>query len=469
MTVSTQRQDFKEMLEKWSLTRDVTESNVAHYVRDVDSTDRKRNIQYKKDAQFTNFTSRTKSGLVGAVFRKDLIVDLPESIAYIKDDATGYKMSLSKLAQKITGEILVTGRYGLLVDYPAAEDGLTVQEIQDLNLKAKIYTYRAESIINWQVQLINGNPVLTLVVLKECTDAIDEEDGFAWIEKVQYRVLKLVNGVYTQLIYNEEEELVQVIEPKDKNGNAWNMIPFVFIGSEDNDAELDLVPLYDLAQLNIGHLKNSADYEESIFLVGQPTLVIGTDMSVEQFQQANPHGVKIGSRTGLNLGVSGHATLLQAAPNQLADIAMQRKEEQAVMIGARLVSVQADRETAVAARMRHSGETSLLSTIAKNVENGLIQTCEFLLKFMGDVSEQFSIVINDHFFDENVDPNNLMAQIQLYQNKIIAKEDVRQYLRETGIINETRTDDEIEADIVEDSSKIEDSEDTQIPGEDSIK
>jgi len=448
MTVSTEREEYCKNEKKWKLVRDVTESNVTSYIRDVDKRDPDRNIRYKNDAQFTNFTSRTKSGLVGAVFRKDLVVDLPSDIEYVRDDATGFKVSLSKLAQKITGEVLITGRYGLLVDYPASEDGLTAQEVSDMDLRARIYTYSAESIINWQVKLVNGSPKLLLVVLKECVNDLSD-DGFTWVENHQYRVLRMVNGGYTQSIYDKDEELIDVMIPRDKNGNAWDYIPFVFVGSEDNDSEIDSIPLYDLANLNIGHLKNSADYEESVFLVGQPTLVIGTEMSSEQFKDANPGGVLFGSRRGLNLGVAGHANLLQAAPNQLADVAMQRKEEQAVMMGARLVMVQADRETAVAARMRHSGETSILSTIAHNVQDALIQCMKFLNRFMSgqDSLDGVHLVINDHFFDENVDPNALMAQIQLFNSKIIAKSDIRQYLRATGVVEETRNDDEIEADI----------------------
>ena len=452
MTVSKTKKEYDAFMAKWEVVRDVMNSNVFKYIRNVDKRDIERNERYKKDAQFTNFTSRTQMGLVGAVFRKELVMNLPSEIKYAELDATGFKMSMSKLAQKITGEVLLTGRYGLLVDYPASEDGLTAKEVADKDLKARIYTYSAESIINWQVKNINGSPKLLLVVLKENVEEL-AEDGFSWIESFQYRVLRMSGGIYTQDIYDGDEELVSTVLPKKASGEVWDHIPFVFIGSQDNDESCDLVPLYDLAALNIGHLKNSADYEESIFLVGQPTLVLGTEMSTEQFKEANPGGVLFGSRRGLNLGVSGHASLLQASPNQLADAAMKRKEEQAVMMGARLLSSGADRETALAARMRHSGETSVLSTISHNVEEALRQCCQFLLAFMSVKSsdEVIALTVNDHFFDENIDPNSLMAQIQLVNASIIAKTDVRQYLRQVGVVAETRTDDMIDSDISEDA------------------
>ena len=162
----------------------------------------------------------------------------------------------------------------------------------------------------------------------------------------------------------------------------------------------------------------------------------------------------IGARRGHNLGEGGSATFLQAAPNQLADVAMKRKEEQAVMIGAKLITPQATNETAEAARMRHSGETSILAIIAKNVEKALIKSVGHALRFMTpdyktviDTQDSVKIELNDQFFDANLDPNMIMAQIQLKDAKVISKQDVRNTLRKYGHIHDARTDDEIDADI----------------------
>lgn len=453
MPVSSTRPDYNDYCKKWSLIRDVVNSNVKteKYICDVDTQDKHRSIQYRKDAQFTNFTLRTKAGLVGAVFRKKMLISLPDSIKYLEKDCTGSKMPLSKLAQECVGEVLMTGRYGLLVDYPASEDGLTAKEVADSNLKALIYRYTAENIINWEVKIENGVPKTSLVVLKECISQVGE-DGFEWEKKEQYRVLKRENGIYIQYVYSEDEELQSVFIPKKANGKAWDYIPFTCIGAEDNDLDIDSAPLYDLSELNLGHLRNSADYEESVHIVGSPTVIFTSDMTSEQFKAANPNGIKIGSRVGYNLGVNGDAKFLQPDPNVMADEAMKRKEEQAVMIGARLIVPQADRETAEAARMRHSGETSILSTIADNVEAALEDCCRNVLVFMSenDESEAVKLKINDQFFDHTVDPNMIMAQIQLFNSSIIAKADLRQKLRTLGVIDEDRADEDIDSDLKSD-------------------
>ena len=149
MSVSAHHPQYNEHVLRWELVRDVVNSNVKNYIKDIEASDRVRNERYKDDARFTNFTGRTKNGLVGAVFRKDIMLDLPTSIEYVIADVTGNNITLERLAQEVTGEVLQAGRYGLLVDYPASEDGLTAAEVANMNLRARVNKYKAESIINF--------------------------------------------------------------------------------------------------------------------------------------------------------------------------------------------------------------------------------------------------------------------------------------------------------------------------------
>ena len=54
---------------------------------------------------------------------------------------------------------------------------------------------KAEDIINWRIEKVGANHVLSLVVLKECAQQVTE-DGFGTQEVDQYRVLRLAGGVY---------------------------------------------------------------------------------------------------------------------------------------------------------------------------------------------------------------------------------------------------------------------------------
>lgn len=450
MTVSSRHPKYNRLINSWSVVRDVVNSDVKKYIPDIDPSDRQRSKLYRDNAHFTNFTGRTKSGLVGSIFRKEPHISLVKEIQYLEDDCTGYGETLQKFCQEVTGEVTMLGRYGILTDFPKVEEGLTAYDIERLDIKARFSKYPTESIINWNEQRINGKYQLSLVVLLEVSDALDD-DGFTWKEQKQYRVLRLINGVYVQELYNEDEELIDSYIPTDASGKTWEYIPFEFIGSEDNDADTDPLPLYDLAMLNIGHLKNSADYEESVFVCGQPMLTISSDLSAQEWEAANPGGIKIGSRKGLQLGPGGNARFLQASPNVMADEAMRRKEQQAIMIGAKLITPTVSNETAEAARMRYSGETSILTVIAHNIEDAIVKSIWHALRFTtaswdSYENEDIILTLNDQFFDVMLDANTIMAQIQLAEKGIIAVTDVRTLLRKHGHIEENRTDKDIDND-----------------------
>lgn len=474
--VSSVHPEYSANLEKWQMVDKVVDSDVRDLIPPVETLTSvkngtptysflsKRNRDYVFRAQFVNFTRRTKNTWLGAIYRKDPVIQLPPDIEYLKSDATGSGDSLDRLSLNICSELLEKGRAGILVDYPASKfdvEYITEKDEEYFGYKARIFLYKPESIINWFETYENGIPRLMMVVLKECRPVLD---GFEWTSKVNFRVLRLIEGVYVQTIYDEDEKtILEEYIPKDKNGNPFNYITFTFIGSHNNTTKVDPSPLYDIARLNIGHLINSADYEESVHLCSQPTLIIKSEMSQAEFDNANPYGVMIGSRRGLNLGINSDASFLQANPNQLADEAMKRKEEQAQMIGAKFVTPGGTNETAEGVRMRLTGETSELTLIAKNCQDALTRACKQALMFMSGEAkdDQILISINTDFIDLNLD-GGLLAQMQmLVNNGIISKNDLRNMLRESGDLPANRTDDDIDNDISEEFNRIDPLSDIQ--------
>ncbi len=444
MPCNSEHPTYRKNSLRWDLVRAVLDNDATRWIRTVDVSDIVRSDQYKKDAILTNFTFLTKSGLTGLVFRRKPKLSIPSEIQYLLEDSTGDDLDLIQLSQKIIGEVLSTGRYGILVDYPRVENPINLQEDALLGNVARLKPYTAESIINWRSESMGSKNLLTLVVLLELIDDL-EDDGFTWRQCKQYRCLRLVNGIYEQSLYNEDCELIDIFVPTKADGSVWNEIPFKFLGSENNDAMMDKIPLYDLAVLNLGHYRNSADYEESIFITGQPTLFLRGDGSLEEFKSIYPEGIRFGSRAGYYLGVAGGADLVQANPNQLADTAMKRKEEQALAIGARLIAPPGGRETAEAARIRFASQNSALYLVTNNISEGITDCLAWALQFMTNNESPVSFVLNDQFYDDAADPNLIAQQIMLLHEGVIAKNDLRDYARATGVVDDTRTNDELEA------------------------
>ncbi len=405
--------------------------------------------QYKKRAMFLNVTGRTRTGLMGAVFRKTAELTLPTGVDYLKENASGDGTSLEQLSKEAVGECLDTGRGGFLVDFPTVKTKSGVSSMADLATKrALIHFYDALAIIDWDEQVIDGVKKLVYVNLQECVTEFNPAE-LSRETYNQNRALLLIDGEYVQRVYKEGDDGYTEAKPTDKAGNAFDHIPFSFFGAQNNDASVDKSPLEDLADVNILHYGNSATVEESGFISSQPTLFITTDISADEFAKVNPNGMHIGSTRGYNLGKSGDAKLVQATESQLARTLMKDKEEQMLMIGARIVQQGGGAETAEAVRIRYSSDNSVLGTIAGNVSEAIRRAILDAERFMiGEPDENSTVFwLNQAFFDETMTAQDIMAQVQLWQQGFIAKSDVRTNLRQGGVLEADRTDEKIDEEL----------------------
>ena len=456
MPVSTEHPDFQKYTPVWARTRDAVKGTVQvkekkhEYLPVPDNysgderkgTETVRYRHYIKRAVVTNFTGRTKNALVGAAFRKDPVFELPENLEYLIGDATGDGLSLIQLAKDELSNLLETGRCGFLVDYPQADDNLSAEDVARMELRASIIPYLAEAIINWKTDVVRGRKLLVAVTLAE--KYLDPEDEFDHTYKMQYRVLRLKEDGYTQQLYRDDEPYGEEFYPRKADGSVWDIIPFQFAGSKNNDPTVDDAPLSDIADINMAHYRNSADYEESCFLIGQPSLFLTTSLSDEQFRSMNPKGIQLGSRSGHLLGETGSATLLQANPNQLVLEAMRLKESQMVMIGARIITDRSGNETAEGARIRFASENSVLGDIVGNLSEAMKTCIGWVGEFMGADTDESTFAINKEFYDKSVDPQMIMSMVTLLDRNIVAEKDIFDRLKSGGLIESTRVLEEVQ-------------------------
>lgn len=446
MPVHSLHYDYESAQDAVKTTRDACAGQKAikrertRYLPEFYPPDAERYEKYIDRAYYVNVVGRTKSALIGAVFRRPIKANLPPALEYLMDNADGQGQSLEQVAKFACSEILETDRYGFLVDFPTAPDGASLADTRDL--KATILGYDFESIINWDTEVINGKETLKLVVLAE--EEKIYKDIFSWSKEDRYRVLRLdEQGQYVQEVYTHDGDLLSAIRPL-QAGVPMGHIPFYFVGGEDNSTSINTPPLFDLANVNIAHYRNCADYEEGTHLHGQPTLVIDTgDTGATEFEQLNPNGVTVGSRRGIALQ-HGKAMLLQAEANGAAHEAMVHKEEQMVSIGARLITQRGVNQTAESARIAASSEASVLNSIVGNVSEALEAACEDVAAFMGVDSADVYVKLNRDFFDGSIDANQAMMLIQFADRGDIARSDVRAKLREAGWLEDFRTDEMID-------------------------
>lgn len=408
---------------------------------------------YRDRASFKNYTAATLEGLRGMAFRRPPIIDLPDSLDYLNDNATGDGLNLSQLAQFSFSEVCAVGGMFLLVDCPNVKQGLTLAEKIALNARAFIKPYTAESLINWRETIINGQKVLELAVLKEEV-SIYSDDEYEPEKLTYHRVLLLEGGVYKQRLYNEDDELVMQGDNEEiiplQNGKPLNHIPLYGIGAENNDFNPDKSPLLDIANLNIAHYRNSADYEESSFISGQPTLAI-SGLTQTWLDDVLGGNFTVGSRGAIPLPVDGDAKLLQAEPNQMPRQGMLDKQSEMISLGARIIQDSKGNETAEAAKIRFAGQNSKLAAIITNIEIAIQKCIEQVALFEAVELNEYKFELNKQFYDASVDPQLIAQQIQMLDRNVISMMDFRDYLRRVNLIAHDRTDEEIDDDTAESS------------------
>lgn len=407
---------------------------------------------YLQRAIYTNIVGRTRNALVGAAFRKSPIVELSETLGYLEDNADGAGQSIVQISKDILGSLLEAGRSILLVDYPPVPEGMTAEQIALIQPLATIKKYSMLELINWKVETIGGQSKLVLAVLLERKNVSDDE--FVSDMQDQYRVLRLRDIGYSQQLYAEGKPISEEIFPKMADSSVFDFIPLFIAGVQNNDPTVDDIPLADIAHVNIGHFRNSADMEESAFIAGQPMLHIDIgETDAQSWKELNGDKIELGSRRGIQTA-KGKVELVQAEERNIYTSMMEAKEALMLSLGAKLVEKRNPNETATAAKIDATGENSVLSDIVANCEEAIQRCIEWCGLFMGDKSES-TFTMNREFFPDNVDPAMIAQSIQLMDRGILAKTDVRTVARKANLISDDRTDEEVEAE-AEEASPIDD-------------
>lgn len=457
-----------EAIKSWEQIRDVINGEAAvkkrgkylPYIMPSDKSDvnKDRNAAYAARAVFYGVTKRTLKGMIGQVTGKPAVLTVPALLDSLQNDVDGGAVSIEQQSRQALSDCLSVGRLGLLTDYPMV-DGLparpTRADLLEGRIKPSIQYYFAEQIINWRVEMVDGSRKLTLVVLLE--KYTKEDDGFKKEDAQQWRVLRLVDKEYVIQVYRKDDAGMFIVVPElsskplDSSGKPFNEILFTVVGSDNNDPGIDDAPLEDMANLNIAHYRNSADHEESVFIVGQPTPVFAgmTKEWVEEVwgnKEIYPYGVAMGSRSPIPLPSGGSAELLQPNPNTLVFEAMKHKEEQMKSLGAKLVEPKTGTRTLGEAQMDEASEASTLMNCAKNVSAGYTRCLKWAAMFAGaPVTDDIGFELNTDFEISRMTADQRRQLLAEWQAGAISTTEYRAILRRAGIA--TQEDEEFQEEV----------------------
>lgn len=470
--VATPHADYVALAPKWVRCRDACEGGDAvkskgtAYLPPLDSHTAKpeKYKEYKTRALFYNAVGRTIQGLAGGIFQKAPAIEAEAATEDAKDiTLTGEP--LEQFALKTTKEYLATGRYGILVDMSG-----------ELATEPRPYWcgYRSEDIINWRFERMGGDQELCHVVLREIVDEPDPEDEFSIHQTVQYRVLRLKNGIYTQQLYieNPKDRRSSVSNVADGNSlqvinrNAEDFIPQTIIQPLRRGMPLNFIPfsipwgtiappLLDLVDVNLSHYRHSADLAHGLHYTALPTPWV----SGQQGDGSKP--LSIGSGTAWSLDVNGRAGMLEFTGQGLGAIRQHLKDLQDMMatLGARLLEP-APRyaETALSVSMRHSSDYATLRTLAQTVEQQLTWALQVHTWWLGTeelvTDMPANIELNKVFYDQQVTADELRALLLALQSSSISYDTFYARLSNTGWMREGVSSNEEKAAIEKDGDQF---------------
>lgn len=312
---------------------------------------------YKRRAQYPLWVKDSLRTMMGLVSRQEPEINLPGVLSSLEDEATADGFPLKTLFLRAVRSLLAYGRQPLLADWDG--DG-----------RPYVAAYGALDAINWREADNDGRRDLVLSVLRE---AVHKGDEFSHDNETRYRVLDLIEGAYRVRVLADNGEPVEEEELPGTDQGPLDFIPLVFLGSTDNNADTDEIPLLTMAKAALKSYQVSADYYTSLHYTSHPQPWIATDQGDENFSVSGP-------MAAWNVGKDGKVGYLefQGAGIEANRTAMQDQRNTALEAGARVMDIGAD-ESGEARKARQSDQHTSLYSVVVTATEGIEQ----LLRYFG--------------------------------------------------------------------------------------
>lgn len=500
--------------EEWRKIRDVlagqkeVKRKGETYLPKMKGMEKEDYADYLTRATFYNMTAQTQTGMLGQVFRKDPYVEgLPKKFA----DDMRLRFSKDSLghiafAKTVMSEQIGMGRFGVLVDAPAA----AMQEPTSFAVG-----YATENILDWRTEEVNGLYQLTRVLLREFTKndvgrasqqnpwigtdkdpnspnyrmspgqrgvgdggnaraiatAATSRNKSAYVQtagrytdsytyETQYRELVLEqqddgSWVYSQYLYKDDpcgipfNSATPIIR-----GKTLDFIPFKFFGAMSNSESVERSPMLDIADLNLSHYRTYAELEYGRLYTALPIYFApgGQADGIAEYH-IGPNKVwecPSGEKPGiLEYTGSGLKTL---------ETALSTKEDQIASIGGRMLpGLKSVSESNNQTILREANEQSVLLNCILAASDGMAEVVRWWLMFRDVALEQsvgLTYQINQEFLSTPVGAREIRAIQMLWIDGLITAEIFYHYLRRAEVIPAAVTFEDFETSLKDPGSWI---------------
>ncbi|PSJ60757.1 DUF4055 domain-containing protein [Pseudaminobacter soli (ex Li et al. 2025)] len=429
--VDTRHPDWTERAEEWRLMRDSNRGETAIkdagkvYLPQPSGFAKQADggvalyAAYQKRAQFAEIVLPAVMAMVGVIHQAEIKVVIPDSMAKLWERATADGLPLEAFHRRITAELLLMGRYAVLVDAPSSGD------------LPWLAGYQAESLINWAEDR-------SMFVLNESGLV---RNGFEWTDRKQYLALLLENGKYVGRRYDGDGNPIKDKEgePTTAKGDNLTEIPIVVMGPRDLSLKPETPPCIGIARSAVSMYQLSADYRWQLFMTGQETFVVINGEAPETVGA----GVVI-SLQGNGEGKQPDAKYVGPAGTGIAAhrVAITDEQQNAANAGARLFnSGQKTAESGDALRIRYTSETASLISVAHASCAGLEKALRYAGRMMGlGETEIGNIVVTPPktLVERTITPQQMTAIMGLWEKGLISGETAYENLQAGNVASAER-------------------------------
>lgn len=423
----------------------------------------------REGAYFLPMLARTVETFGGLVFLKSPMRTFPDGMDAYTDDVTQSGQEIDRFAEASFDGVLLTGAIGVLVDFPEAPEGLSRAEAEKRGHRPVLRLYDATSILEAQLTEVDGALRLTRVRVKEDYE-VPGADEFAVETKPQVRVLDLdENGVYRQRVFRQETGAWVAEDPiyPRMNGAPMTEIPMFFSNSRDNEPRPEKPPMLDIADINVAHLNNSAQYEWALAWLGAPILFgAGIDLSEGETIQMGASAAVVTPNDKAKLEI----VQADAAKFSGLKTAMDDKRRDAAALGARML-MESPRAAVAAetARIERAGETSVVGAIANAVSQCLTNALRFLAKWAGlpetvrsnkGTDQPILYWLNTDLIPTRMSPQELTALLDAWERGALSKQELYARFQEAEVVDPAKSFEDHEEELA--SEQVGDTEEDEL-------
>jgi len=310
-------------------------------------------------------------------FSKDMTMEnIPTDAEPWFDNIDKLGNNMHVFTKGVLEDAMTAGLTHILAEYPAVnQPNLTLQDARVLDIRPYLVHIKAENLIGWKYEMINGVNVLTQVRIVEYVNK--EVDRFNIKKVKQIRVLEA--GRY---------ELWQRVKDKwtmiEEGVTSLNYIPLTTYYTNKTGFMTATPPLMDLAYLNNAHWQSMSDYRTMLHVSSFPLLFArmltdGVGIDGDEEVVVGPHNMIEGHTANADLKYVEHqGNSIAALKSALDDL----KNDMDILALSVMIKKQGT-TTATESRINHSSSLSQLGDDVVALESAMEKAITEMFDYIG--------------------------------------------------------------------------------------